>query len=193
MSADTSAEIERRYTKMIMSRSPQERVEMCFAMSDTAREIVRRSLERAGVPSEEIAPALLRRLYGADLPPQQLLECGKRVRAGAGNGRSGGWVSEVDRLLRRAIAERRLVAFSLAGCARVAEPHDYGLIGGVAKLFFYQVGGASRSGQPLGWRWAELAKLSELRVLDQHFPGSRALPTGRHHRWDVLYASVSVR
>jgi hypothetical protein len=101
--------------------------------------------------------------------------------------------SEVDRLLRRAIGEKRLVAFSLAGCARVAEPHDYGLIGGVAKLFFYQVGGASRSGQPLGWRWAEIAKLSEPRVLDEHFPGSRAVPTGRHHRWDVLYASVSVR
>lgn len=100
---------------------------------------------------------------------------------------------EVDRLLRRAIAEKCLIAFSLAGCGRVAEPHDYGMIGGVAKLFFYQVGGASRSGQPLGWRWAELAKVSGLRVLDGHFPGSRAIPTGRHHRWDVLYASVSVR
>ena len=105
----------------------------------------------------------------------------------------GGAASEVDRLLRRAMAEKRLVAFSLAGCQRVAEPHDYGLIGGVAKMFFYQVGGVSRSGQPLGWRWAEIAKVSGLRVLDQQFPGSRAIPTGRHHRWDVLYASVSVR
>jgi hypothetical protein len=104
-----------------------------------------------------------------------------------------GAASEVDRLLRRAIGERRLVAFSLAGCERVAEPHDYGVIGGAAKLFFYQVGGASRSAQPLGWRWADPSKMSDLRVLDQHFPGSRAIPTGRHHRWDVLYASVSVR
>jgi hypothetical protein len=193
MSADTSAEIERRYTQMIMSRSPQQRVEMCLAMSDTARRIVRRSLESAGVPPEEIAPALLRRLYGTDLAPNQLLDCETRVRARAGNWPGGGPVSEVDRLLRRAIGEKRLLAFSLGGCERIAEPHDYGRIGGVAKLFFYQVGGTSRSGQPLGWRWAELSKMSELRVLDEHFPGSRAIPTGRHHRWEVLYASVSVR
>jgi hypothetical protein len=187
MSADTSAEIERRYTQLIMSRSPQQRVEMCFAMSDAARGIVRRSLESEGVPAKEIGLALLRRLYGTDLAPKQLRDCGSRMRVGDGQH------AEIDRSLRRAIAEKRLVAFSLAGCERVAEPHDYGLVGGAAKLFFYQVGGASRSRQPLGWRWAELAKLSDLRVLDQHFPGSRAIPTGRHHRWDVLYASVSVR
>jgi hypothetical protein len=165
---------------------------MCFEMSDTAREIVRRSLASVGVPPQEIASAFLTRFYETDLAPAQLIDCAKRLRAGFGTDR-GGAASEVDRLLRRAIGEQRLVAFSLGACDRIAEPHDYGLIGGAAKLFFYQVGGASHSGQPLGWRWAELAKLSGLRVLDQHFPGSRAIPSGRHHRWDVLYASVSVR
>jgi hypothetical protein len=193
MSADTSAQIERRYTELIMSRSPQRRVEMCFEMSDTARQIVRRSLESAGVSPEEIGPAMLTGLYGMDLAPEQLVGCERRLRAGLRNERGIQSTSEVDRLLRRAIGDKRLIAFSLGGCERLAEPHDYGLIGGAAKLFFYQVGGASRSGQPLGWRWAELSKLSGLRVLDEHFPGSRAIPTGRHHRWDVLFASVSVR
>ena len=193
MSSDTSAEIERRYTALIMSRSPQQRVEMCFEMSDMAREIVRRSLESGGVPSEEIGPALLTGLYGKDLAPEQLMACERRLRAGFRDDLGSESESEVDRHLRLAIAEKRVVVFSLAGCGRVAEPHDYGVIGGVAKLFFYQVGGASRSGQPLGWRWAEIARVSGLRVLDGHFPGSRAIPTGRHHRWDVLYARVSVR
>ena len=61
-------------------------------------------------------------------------------------------VQSVDRLLREAIADRRLVSFTLHGRPRVAEPHDYGLIKGIATLFFYQTGGESNSGKPLGWR-----------------------------------------
>ena len=100
---------------------------------------------------------------------------------------------EIDQLVRQAIAEKRLVTFSLDGCDRLAEPHDFGLIDGTRRLFFYQVGGASRSGRPLGWRWAVLEKISDLRILDDHFPGSRPVPSGRHQRWDVLFASVSGR
>ena len=97
----------------------------------------------------------------------------------------------MDELLYRAISERRLIAFSLDQHPRVAEPHDFGVIDGEKKLFFYQVGGASRSGRPLGWRWAVVARISELRILDDRFPGPRATPSGRHQRWDRLYASVS--
>jgi hypothetical protein len=99
----------------------------------------------------------------------------------------------VDQTLREAIASRRLIAFSLDGCERIAEPHDFGLIDGELKLFFYQVGGASRSGRPLGWRWALLSKISQLRLLDDQFAGSRPAPSGRHQRWDQLFASVSRR
>ena len=74
---------------------------------------------------------------------------------------------------------------------RIAEPHDFGVIDGEKKLFFYQVGGTSRSGRPLGWRWAVVARIAGLRLLDDRFPGPRATPSGRHQRWDVLYASVS--
>ena len=97
----------------------------------------------------------------------------------------------MDELLYRAISERRLITFSLDHHPRVAEPHDFGVIDGEKKLFFYQVGGASRSGRPLGWRWAVVARISELRILDDRFPGPRATPSGRHQRWDRLYASVS--
>ncbi len=98
--------------------------------------------------------------------------------------------ADFDKLLRNAIRERRVVAFNLDQRARVAEPHDYGLIDGEPRLFFYQVGGESRSGRALGWRWAVLSKISELRVLDRHFHGSRPVPSARHVKWDKLFATV---
>jgi hypothetical protein len=98
-----------------------------------------------------------------------------------------------DQLLRVAIAERRLVAFNLDGLPRIAEPHDYGIVAGVRRLFFFQVGGESRSGRPVGWRWAALSKIADLRILRDSFPGSRPAPSGRHIHWDSLIATVSGR
>ena len=99
----------------------------------------------------------------------------------------------LDRLLRAAIAERRLVSFTLHGRPRTAEPHDYGVIKGVTTLFFYQIAGGSNSGKPIGWRNAAIDDISALRVLDEHFAGTRHAPTGKHKKWDRLYASVSIR
>ena len=92
-----------------------------------------------------------------------------------------------------AIAGRRLITFLLRGLRRIAEPHDYGIIGGSKRLFFYQVGGESRSGSPVGWRWADLSVVSHLEMLERVFPGPRATHTGRHMRWDRLIATVSPR
>jgi hypothetical protein len=97
----------------------------------------------------------------------------------------------IDFILRTAIRDRRIVTFTLDGHHRVAEPHDYGTIGGNKKLFFYQIGGESRSMPATGWRWAELGKISGLKVLDKHFAGARLTPSGRHVRWQKIFASVS--
>jgi len=102
-------------------------------------------------------------------------------------------LADFDKLLKTAIRERRLVAFILDQRPRLAEPHDYGLIDGERRLFFYQVGGESRSGRALGWRWAVLSKVSGLHVLDEHFRGTRPAPSGRHVKWDQLFATVSAR
>ena len=101
--------------------------------------------------------------------------------------------ADFDEPLKTAIRERRLVAFNLDERPRLAEPHDYGLIDGEPRLFFYQIGGESRSGRALGWRWAVLSKVSELHVLDEHFRGTRPAPSGRHVNWDKLFATVSPR
>lgn len=99
----------------------------------------------------------------------------------------------LDKTIRAAIAGRRLVSFDLDGYPRIGEPHDYGVIKGVRKLFFYQVGGRSSSPRPLGWRWAEIEKVSDLRMLERGFDGPRPAPSGRHQQWDTLFASVSKR
>ena len=98
---------------------------------------------------------------------------------------------DADAVIRRAIRERRLLAFDLKGLPRRAEPHDYGVIDGVTKLFFYQVGGRSRSGNPVGWRWAVVDEMRNIRLLEEHFHGARETPSDRHVRWDILLASVS--
>jgi hypothetical protein len=99
----------------------------------------------------------------------------------------------MDSVLREAIAQRRLVSFVLDGRRRIGEPHDYGIKDGVPKLLFYQTAGESSSGQPLGWRTALLSKMSDVKLLDERFPGPRPAPSGRHVSWDSLYASVSSR
>ena len=106
---------------------------------------------------------------------------------------TGARMASADQLICAAISERRLVTFILDGFRRIAEPHDYGIIDGVARLFFYQVGGESRSGRPVGWRWGVLSRISGLRILSDTFPGSRAVPSGRHIHWDTLMATVSTR
>jgi len=82
MSADTSPEMEERYRRMIMSLPPQRRVEMCLEMSSAARAMVRRSLEQAGLSGDELADALVARLYGRDLSTAALCACQARVRRG---------------------------------------------------------------------------------------------------------------
>jgi hypothetical protein len=65
------------------------------------------------------------------------------------------------------------------------------VIKGQRRLLFYQVGGESQSAQPFGWRWAVAPEISTLRVLARRFSGTRPIPSGRHHSWDRLIASVS--
>jgi hypothetical protein len=100
---------------------------------------------------------------------------------------------EIEQALCEAIRDRRIISFTLEGHHRIAEPHDYGLIDDRRRLFFFQLGGGSRSGRPSGWRWAELAKIADLKLLDDRFAGPRPIPSGRHQRWDRIIASVSGR
>jgi hypothetical protein len=49
----------------------------------------------------------------------------------------------IDELLRKAIAQKRLIRFTYKHKPRIVEPHDHGVHNGSVKLFGYQVAGVS--------------------------------------------------
>jgi hypothetical protein len=98
---------------------------------------------------------------------------------------------DVNSALVIAISGKRLIEFIYkSGRPRIAEPHDYGIRGGVEKLLAYQVGGESRSGSPQGWKDLDVVGMRQLRVLDRTFPGSRGDNHQSHLKWDQLFARV---
>ncbi|BDC49060.1 hypothetical protein F183_A13760 [Bryobacterales bacterium F-183] len=99
-------------------------------------------------------------------------------------------VESTDALLRRAIAEKRLIEFRYKGKVRVVEPHDYGVHNGEVKLFGYQVGGESSQKLP-NWRWGVVGEMSEVKVLEQKFAGGRGAASGKHHTWEKVFARVA--
>lgn len=101
--------------------------------------------------------------------------------------------SSMDRLLRRAIASRRLIQFEYEDYLRIAEPHDYGAIGGEQQLLIYQIAGESRSGKLPDWRLVRVTAMKRVRILSKEFAGGRSVPSGRHKKWDRLLARVKER
>ena len=97
--------------------------------------------------------------------------------------------ASLDRLLRRAIKTRHLIKFLYKNQERVAEPHDYGRQNGIVRLFCYQVGGRS-SGRLPGWRLINVAAMQDCKILEKEFRGKREIPTGVHHHWIEIFASV---
>jgi hypothetical protein len=97
----------------------------------------------------------------------------------------------VDARIRFAIANRRLLQVRYRGAARVAEPHDYGVLNGRERLLVFQISGVRRPGHTSsGWRLLDLSKIDELTVLDETFPGSRGASHQDHYQWEILYARV---
>lgn len=90
-----------------------------------------------------------------------------------------------------AIERRRLIRFTYHALPRVTEPHDYGVIHGVEQLLVYQVGGESRSKKLPDWRLIRIAEIKHLRILNREFPGGRLVPSGKHKKWDQLFARVT--
>ena len=97
---------------------------------------------------------------------------------------------KVHEVILKAINEIRLLRFVFGGKERIVEPHDYGIHKGLIRLFSYQVGGKSTTGPLPAWRLMEVAKMSEVEMLDQTFPGSRGESSQQHRQWDQLFARV---
>lgn len=96
----------------------------------------------------------------------------------------------MDQPIRRAIAEKKLIECRYSNQTRICEPHIYGRFDGEDQLLTYQVGGESRSGNLPEWRRFKLSRVSEFRVLEQTFGGSRDNVFGSDSSWDITYAIV---
>jgi len=97
---------------------------------------------------------------------------------------------DLDKLIMAAISQRRRIRFSYDGKERIAEPHDYGIQNGRARLLTYQTGGQSSSGHLPAWRLVDLSKITDLEILDKVFAGNRPATSGQHHKWDRLFNRV---
>jgi hypothetical protein len=58
------------------------------------------------------------------------------------------------------------------------------------QLLIYQIGGESRSGKIPDWRLMRVAAMKRVRILNKEFAGGRAIPSGKHKKWDQLIARV---
>jgi hypothetical protein len=96
----------------------------------------------------------------------------------------------MEQLIRTAIADKQLLEFTYHGLRRVAEPHVYGTVRGKYQLLTYQVGGQSSSGDLPNWRRVDVSGVSDLRLLEERFPGPRPSPSERQSRFDTVLAMV---
>lgn len=96
----------------------------------------------------------------------------------------------MDDIIKTAIFEKKLLEFTYDGLQRIAEPHVYGVKDGKYELLVYQIRGQSRSGGLPNWRRVELRKISNMRILDESFPGSRPTLSGKHSNFDTTIAIV---
>jgi hypothetical protein len=97
----------------------------------------------------------------------------------------------VDRLIREAIAEHRVLSLSLYDKPRIMEPHIYGIAKGERRLLAYQIAGESRSGDLPDWRWIRLSQAMDVTVLEQSFPGPRELPSESLDAWSEILSRVT--
>jgi hypothetical protein len=75
----------------------------------------------------------------------------------------------LDQILRRAIAEKRLIRFEYKGKERIVEPHDYGIEKRIARLLSWQVGGQS-DGRIPEWRWFDVGDMQSSKCWTGRFP-----------------------
>jgi len=89
----------------------------------------------------------------------------------------------------QAIEQMQLLRLVYHGRVRILEPHDHGTLNGSVQLLAYQIGGSSSRPLP-NWILMKTDEITEIKLLDQTFPGGRPTATGNHVRWDTLFIRV---
>jgi hypothetical protein len=96
-------------------------------------------------------------------------------------------VQQLDRALRTAIANRRLLGFEYKGSERIAEPHDYGIQNGEVRLLRWQVGGKSKGPLP-GWRLVDVDGIRGWRCSTEPLPETETFRTRISHGTKFSFA-----
>jgi len=94
----------------------------------------------------------------------------------------------MDEMIREAMSERKLLAFDYDDKHRIVEPHVYGRKDDRNGILAKQTGGES-SQKVLGWRRMYLRGITNMKVMDETFPG-KIETTGEHSKWDIYYYIV---
>lgn len=80
----------------------------------------------------------------------------------------------MNKMICSAISTRSVVNFDYDGGSRIVEPHCHGTsTAGKELLRGFQTAGASESGESYGWKLFDVAKISDLTILDQIFTSNR--------------------
>lgn len=100
-------------------------------------------------------------------------------------------VSVRDELIRKALADKLVIEFDYGDHRRVVEPHVYGQKDGKDQLLAYQVQGESSSDELPEWRRFDIAKMSNVKLTENHFTGRRPTLTGEHAPFDDYFLVIS--
>lgn len=76
---DTPKAIQDLYRRLLMERSGAERLKMAFNMFDTARTLVKASLQVQLCSDEDLRARLFIRTYGADFTPERVEDIVKKL------------------------------------------------------------------------------------------------------------------
>ena len=101
--------------------------------------------------------------------------------------------SDVDTMIRNAVASKNVIEFTYQGRQRVAEPHVYGIYNGRKQILVYQVGGESATGDLPSWHRLNVDEISSIRITPQTFNGQRPLASGKHSVFDEILAVATIR
>jgi hypothetical protein len=100
-------------------------------------------------------------------------------------------LDSLDERIRHAVAEKRLLEIRYKRGVRLAEPHDYGVIDGTARLLIFQLHGPDSGEGAVGWRLLDVVRIESCVVTEQTFAGSRGQSHQQHYQWETLYARVT--
>jgi len=90
----------------------------------------------------------------------------------------------MDDLIKTAITNKQLLEFDYHSHHRITEPHKYGEKDSKYAILVYQIRGGSSSGGIPEWRRMFLNEISNMKILDETFPGKRPNSSGKHSSFD---------